>query len=503
MIMSNFLFISKWKLSVLSGILIGLSYPPSPLGFLAWFGLIPLIHILLNSSIVYSIKWSFITGVIVNGITVYWFGLNSGAGLVAATVSMVSAVLYLSIFWILFGFLCCWYHKMTGYGLSILPFLWVSIEYLRSLGPLSFPWINLALTQTFSLPLIQIADVTGSLGISFWIVVLNMIIYTTIISNSSKKQLLSIGALLLFVIFILGFLRISFIQNINTENKINVSIVQPNIDPNLKWEQNFRDKIFSTMDSLHNEAIILDPDFILWPEAALPTYLRINYSKRRSILQKVKKSNIPLLTGTPDRIKKEDNQIDYYNAAMFIKPDGSTKMYYKIHLVPFAESIPFSNNFPSLKKLNFGQANFTAGSDYTLFNIDNISFANLICYESSIPNIARKFINLGAKFITIETNDSWCGHSSGVYQHFQIAKMRAVENRTPIARSANTGISALILPTGKVNKKIHFNKQGIILASIPIKNISSFYTKYGDWFAFVCILISVITLCFTCLQKRS
>ena len=501
--MLNIIYISTWKLSVLSGILIGFSYPPSPFGFLAWFGLIPLIHILLNSSIVNSMKWSFITGVIVNVITVYWFGLNSGAELIPAIISMVAAILYLSIFWILFGFLCCSYHKMTGYGISILPFLWVSIEYLRSFGPLSFPWINLALTQTFSLPLIQIADVTGSMGISFWIVILNMIIYISIISNNSKKQILSIGVLLLLVIFLLGFFRISYIKNIYADNKINVSIVQPNIDPNLKWEQNFRDRIFNTMDSLHNEAIILDPDFILWPEAALPTYLRINYSKRRPILQKVKKSNIPLLTGTPDRIEREDNQIDYYNAAIFIKPNGSTKMYYKIHLVPFAESIPFSNYFSSLKKLNFGQANFTAGSEYTLFNVDSISFANLICYESSIPKIARKFVNLGAKFVTIETNDSWCGHSSGVYQHFQIAKIRAVENRIPIARSANTGISGLILPTGKVNKKMHFNKQGILLANIPIKNISSFYTKYGDWFALICALISVITLCFGWFQKRS
>ena len=102
-------------------------------------------------------------------------------------------------------------------------------------------------------------------------------------------------------------------------------------------------------------------------------------------------------------------------------------MYYKMHLVPFAESIPFANYFSALKKLNFGQANFKAGSKYTIFNVKYIPFANLICYESSIPKIVRKFVNLGAKFITIETNDSWCGHSSGVYQHFQIAKLRAVE----------------------------------------------------------------------------
>ena len=501
--MSNFLDISKWKLSVLSGILIGLSYPPSPLGILAWFGLVPLIHILLNTSIVNSMKWSFITGIIVNVITVYWFGLNSGAGLVPAIISMIAAILYLSIFWMLLGFLSSWHHKMTGYGLSLLPLLWVSIEYLRSFGPLSFPWINLALTQTFSLPLIQIADVTGSMGISFWIVVLNVIIYIAINSKSVEKNILSIGALLLLVIFLLGFFRISSIQNRYTENEVRVAIVQPNIDPNLKWEQNFRDRIFNTMDSLHNVAIKLDPDFILWPEAALPTYLRINYSNRRSILQKVKKSNIPLLTGTPDRIKGRDNQIDYYNAAMFIKPDGSTKMYYKMHLVPFAESIPLSNYFSVLKKLNFGQANFTSGSEYTIFKVKNIPFANLICYESSIPKLARKFVNLGAKFITIETNDSWCGHSSGVYQHFEIAKLRAVENRIPIARSANTGISALILPTGKVNKKIPFDEQEIFIANMPIRNISSFYTKYGDWFALICTLISVITILFIWFQKRS
>ena len=501
--MSNFLHISKWKLSLLSGLLIGLAYPPSPLGFLAWFGLIPLIHILLNSSISDSLKWSLITGIIVNSITVYWFGLNSGAGFTSAIISMIAAIMYLSIFWVILGLVSNWYHKKTGYGLSIFPLLWVSIEYLRSFGPLSFPWINLGLTQTFSLPLIQIADVTGSMGISFWVVMLNIIIYTAVYSKIMDKKIIVFATFILLVIFLLGSFRISFIQNKDSINEISTAIVQPNIDPNLKWEESFRDRIFNTMDSLHNEAIKLNPDFILWPEAALPTYLRLNNSTKRSILQKVKESNIPLLTGTPDRIKSKSNQLDYYNAAMFIKPDGSIKMYYKMHLVPFAENIPLSNYFSVLKKLNFGQANFTSGSEFTIFKVNNIPFANLICYESSIPRLARKFVNLGAKFITIETNDSWCGHSSGVYQHFEIAKLRAVENRIPIARSANTGISALILPTGKVNKKIPFDKQEIFIASMPIRNISSFYTKYGDWFALICTLISVITILFIWFQKRS
>ena len=169
--MLHYFDISKWKLSILSGILIGLAYPPSPLGFLAWFGLIPLIHIILKSSIFDSLKYSYVTGLIVNSITVYWFGLNSGAGFTTAIISMIAAILYLSIFWLILGLVCSWYHQKTGYGLFVFPLLWVSIEYLRSFGPLSFPWINLGLTQTFSLPLIQIADVTGTMGISFWIAV--------------------------------------------------------------------------------------------------------------------------------------------------------------------------------------------------------------------------------------------------------------------------------------------------------------------------------------------
>ena len=202
--MLHYFDISKWKLSILSGILIGLAYPPSPLGFLAWFGLIPLIHIILKS---------YVTGLIVNIITVYWFGLNSGAGFTTAIISMIAAILYLSIFWLILGLVCSWYHQKTGYGLFVFPLLWVSIEYLRSFGPLSFPWINLGLTQTFSLPLIQIADVTGTMGISFWIVMLNIIIYLAINSKRIEKKILSIGVLLLLVIFLLGFFRISIIQN--------------------------------------------------------------------------------------------------------------------------------------------------------------------------------------------------------------------------------------------------------------------------------------------------
>ena len=257
------------------------------------------------------------------------------------------------------------------------------------------------------------------------------------------------------------------------------------------------------MDSLHTASIDLQPDFILWPEAALPVYLRITYAARRPILRKVRDSGIPLLTGTPDRRKRENNERDYYNGAMYFTPDGSMKMYYKMHLVPFAEYIPFSETFPVLKRLNFSQGNFTPGRDFTLFQVDSVSFGNLICYESSIPTIVSQFVRRGAKFLSIETNDSWCGHTSGVYQHFQIARLRAVENRVAIARSANTGISCLILPTGEVAEKIPYNEQKIILAEIPILDLASFYMRFGELFAIICSLISIILLGTGWVKNRS
>jgi len=248
--MDKFLDLPKWQLALLSGVLIGAAYPPSPLGFLAWFGLVPLIHLLYNASPVEGAKWSFLTGVTVNIITIYWFGLNSGAGLFPVFLSLTGAVLYLSIFWIIFGMCTSWYHQRTGYGLAVLPIFWVGMEYIRSFGPLAFPWINLALTQTFSLPLLQIADVTGSTGISFWIVLINAILYAGYGSSIGLKSSLQIVTLLLVLISSLGVYRISSIRNETIIDQISTAIVQPNIDPNQKWEADFRDQIFNIMATI-------------------------------------------------------------------------------------------------------------------------------------------------------------------------------------------------------------------------------------------------------------
>jgi len=151
-----------------------------------------------------------------------------------------------------------------------------------------------------------------------------------------------------------------------------------------------------------------------------------------------------------------------------------------------------------LNDLNFGQGNFTAGKEFTLFQFDNFSFSNLICYESSLPNIVRKFVLKGAEFITIQANDGWLGKTSGPYQHFEIATMRAIENRRSIVRSANTGISGIILPSGKILEKKTLGERSVFKGKFSLSIKITFYTKFGNilgkWISLIFILSAGLIL---------
>ncbi|MEE8341220.1 MAG: apolipoprotein N-acyltransferase [Candidatus Neomarinimicrobiota bacterium] len=488
--MIRILKLPQWQLAILSGILVGVSYPPLQLGFFAWFGFIPLIHIWLNANPNQAAKLSFLASITTNVISLHWIGFNSGAGFIPVFASLIGAIIYLGIFWSGLGYFVSYIEKRNLKGLIVLPFAWVTMELIRSFGPLGFPWINLGLTQTEYLPLIQIADITGSYGISFWVVLINIGFYLTIISKDKKKRLI-ITSLLFVLFFSYGLIRINTIDTANTE-PVSIAITQPNINPDEKWDPASRKQNFILMHGLLDSALNLYPELVLWPESAVPAYLRISNRRRFPITEKLDKYKIPLLSGTVDRIIDEKGEKIYYNSTIFIKPDDQIKMYHKVHLVPFAEYIPLSEKFPSLKKLNFGQGNFTPGKDYTVFDFDSVRFSNLICYESSMPKAVRNFVKNGAQFITIQANDGWLGNSAGPYQHFELAKLRAVENRIPIVRCANTGISGVINPIGIVEQKIPLGTKSIIKADILPSQYLTFYTKHGEVFAILCVIISLI-----------
>ena len=233
--MSLFFNRSSFQLSIICGILIGIAYPPIP-GITAWFGFVPLIHIWLNESPKESARWSFFSAIIANSISFYWIGLNSGASLFPVLLSLISCIIYLSSMWALIGWFIALIEKRFQNALSMIPFIWVTFEWLRSFGPLGFPWANLAITQTKFLPLIQMIDTTGSEGVGFWILLLNSLIYLLLRNITFNKKLVTSLILVFLIPWTFGIIRLEFYDKIEDNDSRTVSGIQPNINPNQKWD---------------------------------------------------------------------------------------------------------------------------------------------------------------------------------------------------------------------------------------------------------------------------
>ncbi|SVB45747.1 uncharacterized protein METZ01_LOCUS198601, partial [marine metagenome] len=356
----------------------------------------------MNGTVKENFLNGYLFGLTQNFIAVYWIGFNSGASIGVVLFSLIVAVIYLALFWGLTGLIFALIPNRSHLGIVLSPFLIVSMEWIRSFGPLGFPWINLALTQSEYIFLTQIVEITGPYGISFWIIGINGLIYLGLIRENTFKEAMIAVLILLAGLSIAGWGRIESINS--TYRTIQVGIVQPNIDPNLKWNE--KDRIIALMDSLHQVAVDLKPDIVLFPETAVPAYLRLNSRVRKMLQNRVDQTGIPLLTGTIDR-KIEGGKKYYYNSAMWLSPNNDYEMYSKVHLVPFAEYdlLPFLFHPLRWLNLNINRGNFRSGKEYKVFEWDGVRFSNLICYESSLPKIVRRFIGEGAEILMIEAND--------------------------------------------------------------------------------------------------
>ena len=489
-----------FQLAIFSGIFIGFSYPPF-VGALAWVGFIPLIEIWVREKSKNSFFYSALSALLANIISLYWIGLNSGAEIFPVLLSLIAAVLYLSFFWGLLGFILSTFIKKNDSMLLLIPFAWTGMELLRSYGALGFPWLNLSLTQSKFLHLIQIIDFTGNEGIGFLIMSFNVIFYKVLSKKIHIQKALFYMALLIMPILFYGNYKLNFFKTENSIETRTVAVLQPNIDPNLKWDSSYREQLYTTMDSLNAIAYDMKPDLVLWPESALPSYLRLS-SVKNKYKNISSEKNIPSLIGTLD-IVRNGNIKKVHNGSIYFGRNIE-KMYYKIFLVPFAEYNPLLNNsyLKNFSYWDFGQGSFTPGKEFTTFPLDSILFSNIICYESSHPKISRNLILNGARFLTIQANDAWLANSSGVRQHFELARLRAIEMRTGIVRSANTGISGIIDPAGRVIEKIPFNTQKVFKNKVVLNTELSFFTKYGNIFSWLCVLFFLLFTISKCILRK-
>jgi len=488
-------------LSFLSGLLLILSFPNFNLEFLAWFGFVPVFSALNNKSLKQAFLLFFITGIIFWSGIIYWLVHVTLAGTIVL-------ILYLALYFAVFGLIIRPLAKRsTSYVLIFIPSVWVLLEYIRGHLFTGFPWALLGYSQYLNLPVIQIADITGAWGVSFLVMLVNVTVYSVISHKSqviSNKQRYLLPVFLLFFAFAYGYLKIYNLQLKTYNLKLRISVIQGNIPQELKWNKSSRDFIMDRYFSISNEALRDKPELIVWPEAALPVVLEEEPSYYERAKDFVKEAKIPLLLGA---VTVRDNI--YYNSGLLISAEARfLGGYDKLHLVPFGEYIPLRKFFRFLETV-VPIGDFNSGKEYTVFMLPTdyhrvpAKFSVLICFEDLFPDLSREFVKRGAGFLINITNDAWFKKTSSPYQHLSASVFRAIENRVFLVRSANTGVSGFIAPTGKIISLVgdkvgcHTFIPGYKTQEVPgVKEGLSFYARYGNIFVSACLLFILVGIIF-------
>lgn len=360
---------------------------------------------------------------------------------------------------------------------------------------LAFPWLSLAMTQNLAVPILQMAEYGGIYAVSFWVVLINTILFQLEFGRLSVRTQQLVWGVLGFLIVgtvIFGAVRMKVNSGENYAT-LRLGIVQTNLNPHEKWIRSRKTQHVNDIISQSKQAIADSALILVWPESAIPAHLYYYPYFDRKIRDLVETNGVSVLTGA---LHHEESKGDYlfFNSAFFYSPGLPVEIYSKQGLVPFAEQIPLADRWPALKELNFGQANFEPGREATVFPMgsreDVTDMGVLICYESANPHIFRKFMLNGAELMSIITNDAWLGNSPGPYQHLAAGRLRAIEHRVSVARAAQTGISALILPSGHIPASLPMGEKGVIVYDAPVGLQRTIYTKHGDVIALGMLLLA-------------
>ena len=496
---------NKLLLPVVSGLLIFLSFPKADLSVLIWVALVPLLHAIRDKDLPGAFRTGFVTGLVYNIGLLYWIVFvvvhYGHLPLYAGVSVMLLLVMYLSLYPALFCTGLVYFRKRGMKTVLMAPLLWTSLEYVKAHLFSGFPWEDLAYSQHGHLSLIQIADITGPYGVTFLIVLLNGIVYDCIsaifLSPEGKRRLplteIVVGAGLVLLVFGYGMYRIDSVKNTCGElDPIDILIVQGNIDQSVKWSPQFQKKTMGIYRELSTDASTTEVSLVVWPETAVPFYFQDYDERSRGVIDVTRKTGAWLLFGSP-AYDRHGTDISFYNSAYLLSPDGCISgRYDKVHLVPFGEYIPLQKILFCIDKLVVGAGDFKAGDEIAPLSMGDKKIGTLICYEGIFPEISREYRLKGAGLLVNITNDAWYGNTSAPYQHLTIAAFRAIENRTYMIRAANTGISAIVDPSGRIISGPGLFERGTLRGTVYFTQHTTFYSRYGNIFTCFCIGILVI-----------
>jgi len=467
---------------LLSACLFILAFPNFNLAEAAWLALVPLVLLVRRE---HRLKNAFfhgwLSGTLAYGGILYWLLPTFHAAQLSPFLG-VAALLALSAYLGLFWGVWTWWLMFSRHAkqhLLLGAAGWVVLEYLRTYLFSGFPWALFGDSQIHRLPLIQVASITGVYGISFLLVWGNLVFAEALLNK--RRALRPFGAALA-VVLTFGAITLKLPDTRGPEFKI--ALLQGNIDQYKKWNEVYVAEIKQTYETLAERAAASGAQLIIWPETSVPGYLIQDHPLRLWLTKVILKSGTAHLVGAP--YLQADKA---YNAAFALSPVGFIQgVYGKQHLVPFGETVPLQAVLGRWISVLNALGGFTAGNESPVLKSAGVPIGINICYEAIFPNLVRRSVKLGAQVIVNITNDGWYMKTAAPYQHLAPNIFRAVENRRWLLRADNTGVSAIIDPWGRIIAQTPIYQTRILAGSARLRSDLTFYSRYGDFFAWLCIL---------------
>lgn len=493
----------------MSGVLLALSFPRYGHPAFAWIALVPLLLALsgwvgrrghvpgqpplrafglgLTSGAVYFIG------------TLYWtssvIATFGGVPRPVALLAMVLLALYLALFPAMTAVATSYLVGRAGArALMCAPAAWVATEFLRGGLFGGFPWVPLGNSQVTVLPVAQMASVLGVYGISALVAFINAAIaYAVLAAGRSRLITGASAAIVLVVIAGWGSWRMANGSLTRDGSPVRVGLIQGNIQQADKWKASEAERIFTTHVAMTRDAVARGAEYVIWPESATPFMFEEDAAGEQAMRTLAREVRVPILFGS-DQIERGINP-RLFNAAFLVTPEGHTAaVYRKMHLVPFGEYIPFKQWLFFVSPLVDSLAEFAPGTSMVLLPLGSHLTSTAICYEVVYPSLVRQAVIAGSELLTTITNDAWYGTSSAPYQHFALASMRAIEQGRYLARAANTGISGVVDPYGRVVSQSAIFEQASLVEDVRFLRGRTIYATIGDVIAYVSMVVVVAAL---------
>ncbi len=503
---------SKLSLGAAAGILLGLSYPPFPFPFFVLAAFILLFRIIDLSDTARSAAFYTWTAFLFwNLIATYWLMEATLIGGIMAILAN-SAVMTVPI-----AFIHYFKRRIKGIYLTAAVFAasWTSYEYFHYRWDLAWPWLSLGNAFAMTPQLVQFIAWTGTIGITLWIVFASYLLYQFFVTDG--KWLGWTALIVILLPIVVSLIKYNYVT-VKSDRSAQVLVAQPNYDSYLDMA-GYSDpytplhKILQQSDSLRTDSTQL----ILWPENTIQVGIDALSPITKMLSDSSQAWNTTIISGTaffqfynpktaPSLTHKTGSGRPYnvYNAAVTFSPDGSLHVYRKAKLVPLVERVPFvrllSKIIPGVDWGNI--QGFGRGDKATVFKIaPDIHVSADVCYDSVFPNWNRYFVHNGANLISVITNDGWWGYTSGHIQHFEYARLLAIEMHRYVVRSANNGISSVIAPNGNVIRRTKFWTRTTFRSDVPLFSDQTFYVRYGDWVGVASFILFLVIL-FYSIGKR-